>query len=383
VKHSNRPSLYLYYPVILALSGALAIVLLAGVRWYDMVLAALLACAGWLASRHTISMQPQSQEAVACYLASRQDFSEKVSTVWSGQIESSRSQMEEAINSLAERFSGIVDKLDQAVHASSAATESVESGNGLVAVFAKSEKELGSVIALLESTASTKAMMLEKIQGLEHFIKKLQAMAADVASIAAQTNLLALNAAIEAARAGETGRGFAVVAGEVRMLSNRSAEAGRHISQQVSLISEAISATCRASDESMREEARSMQTSENVIGTVLSDFRNVTDALVQSSSLLKDESIGIKSEVAEALVQLQFQDRVSQIMTHVRQNIERLPGFLQENQEEYLIEQSLPALDSGPLLAELERTYAMAEERALHTGIKAAPKQVEDEITFF
>ncbi|HEV7814478.1 MAG TPA: methyl-accepting chemotaxis protein [Janthinobacterium sp.] len=354
-----------------------------GVRWHGILLAALLAGAGWLASRHGIAMQPQSQEAIASYLASRQDFSEKISTVWSGQIESSRAQMEEAINSLAERFSGIVDKLDQAVDASSAATESVESGNGLVAVFAKSEKELGSVIALLESTASTKAMMLDKIQGLEQFIKKLQEMAADVASIAAQTNLLALNAAIEAARAGETGRGFAVVAREVRMLSNRSAEAGKHISQQVSMISEAIGATCRASNESMREEARSMQTSETVIGTVLSDFRSVTDALVQSSSLLKDESMGIKSEVAEALVQLQFQDRVSQIMSHVRQNIERLPGFLQQNQQDYASEQALPQLDSRPLLAELESTYAMAEERALHSGLKTAPKQEVDEITFF
>jgi methyl-accepting chemotaxis protein len=225
--------------------------------------------------------------------------------------------------------------------------------------------------------------MLEKIQGLEQFIKKLQEMAANIASIAAQTNLLALNASIEAARAGETGRGFAVVAGEVRMLSNRSAEAGKHIAQQVGLISDAIAATCRASAESRDQETRSMQTSESVIDTVLSDFRNVTDALVQSSSLLKDESIGIKSEVAEALVQLQFQDRVSQIMSHVRQNIERLPDFLQQNRQEYAHEQALPPLDSAPLLAELESTYAMAEERALHSGKKTAPKAAADEITFF
>lgn len=389
MKQSLRRRFHLFYPAILSLAGAILVLSFGGWHWPGMLAAALLFGAGLLASRHSASLQPETAESIEHYLASRQDFGEKVVSVWSAHIESSRTQMEDAISALAQRFSGIVDKLEQAVRASGAATESVEdSGSGLVAVFANSERELGSVLALLESTASSKAMMINKIQGLQHFIKKLQQMATDVASIAAQTNLLALNAAIEAARAGETGRGFAVVASEVRMLSNRSAETGRHISQQVSLINDAIVATCQASEASMRDEARSMQTSGQLIGTVLSDFRGVTDALVQSSNLLKEESIGIKSEVSDALVQLQFQDRVSQIMSHVKQNMERLPDFLRQNQGEFAQDQALRELDSRALLAELESTYAMAEERALHAGAKVKPKAKaaaaqDDEITFF
>jgi methyl-accepting chemotaxis protein len=165
------------------------------------------------------------------------------------------------------------------------------------------------------------------------------------------------------------------------MLSNRSADAGKHIAEQVGRISAAIDATCRAAGESMREETRAVQASEQKIGNVLGSLRGVTDALVQSSDLLQRESTGIQAEVAEALVQLQFQDRVSQILAHVRQNIARLPGWLDEQAPGAA--GALPPLDARGLLAELESTYAMAEERQLHKSSGKPAPQPAEEITFF
>jgi methyl-accepting chemotaxis protein len=211
----------------------------------------------------------------------------------------------------------------------------------------------------------------------------LQEMAADVASIAAQTNLLALNAAIEAARAGERGRGFAVVASEVRMLSHKSAETGKRIADKVGLISSAILATGKAAEQSTAQELLSMERSEAAIDTVLGDFRGVTDALLASSQRLTDGSIGIKAEVGEALVQLQFQDRVSQIMGHVRHNIDRMPEVLAESHQQFHATDALAALDAADLLAELEQTYAMAEEHATHHGTTATAKAQVEELTFF
>jgi methyl-accepting chemotaxis protein len=62
---------------------------------------------------------------------------------------------------------------------------------------------------------------------------QIEAVAADIGTIASQTNLLALNATIEAARAGEAGRGFAVVAAEVKNLALQTAGATRKIAELV------------------------------------------------------------------------------------------------------------------------------------------------------
>ena len=380
-----RDHLSRVYLLGLAIAGGAALLLLHGTGWLSLGVAAALLVLAFAASAHVAAQQGQWSRSAEAYLAGRQQFGEQLVPVWSGQIETSRSQMETAVAELAERFSGIVVKLDHAVRASSEATDSVgKNGAGLGAVFAKSEAELGAVVAAIETAMSSKNEMLNKIQGLQQFTRELQEMTEDVASIAAHTNLLALNAAIEAARAGERGRGFAVVAKEVRTLSNLSAETGKRIAEKVGIISRAIVSTCQAAQQSLDEEERSMHDSTKVIDGVLGDFREATDALMQSSQLLKDESVDIKAEVGEALVQLQFQDRVSQIMSHVRTNIDQFPAVLAENRQQCERERSLLPLDAGGLLASLEKTYAMAEERAVHTGgKKAVAAPASDEITFF
>jgi methyl-accepting chemotaxis protein len=188
------------------------------------------------------------------------------------------------------------------------------------------------------------------VQSLGRFTSELQAMAEEVASIAAQTNILAINAAIEAAHAGAEGRGFAVLAQEVRKLSSMSGEIGRRMAGKVTVIGDAIGAARLSAQTSARREAASAVASEAAIKNVLDRFRSVTE------------------EIVEALVQLQFQDRVSQRMTHVRHNIERLPSLLADSRAHFDRSGVLAPIDARSLLAELEGSYAMADERVTHSA---------------
>jgi len=366
-------------PFFLGAAGALATAYFGAASLPSLACGALLLAAGAAAGLMSARRIAASAAALDTYLDGRQQFGENIMPVWRRHIESSRSQMEDAVAALAERFAAIVDKLDQAVYSSSMTGEGGSSD--LASVFASSEQQLGLVIASMKSAMHSKQEMLDKIRGLQEFTRELSDMAEGVKVIAAQTNLLALNAAIEAARAGESGRGFAVVANEVRNLSNSSAETGRRINERVGQISAAIVGACQAAGQSSAQEAAAMADSESMIVAVLQQFRGVTDALVASSDQLKQESIAIQGEVGEALVQLQFQDRVSQVMSHVRDNMDLLPRVLDENRRLSGACQALQPLDASEVLGALEKTYAMADEHASHHG--AASAKADDEITFF
>jgi methyl-accepting chemotaxis protein len=119
------------------------------------------------------------------------------------------------------------------------------------------------------------------------------------------------------------------------------------------------------------------------IGQVLTDFKGITDTLQRASSLLKDESVGIQSEVNQALVEMQFQDRVSQIMSQVIKNIERLPEALQEQQQTYAQTGVLAPHDPQDMLDEMKKSYVMADQHIIHEGGQVAAKASDTDISFF
>jgi methyl-accepting chemotaxis protein len=314
------------------------------------------------------------QQSIEDYLAGQVRLGQNLVPVWKNHIESSREQMEFAVNALTERFGGIVDKLDASVRMAAQETSKIEGNHTLVALFERSEQQLGALMTIQQSAMNSLQSMLTKVQDMDRFIVELHDMASDVARIAQQTNLLALNAAIEAACAGELGRGFAVVAKEFRILSNQSGETGKRIAEKVNIISAAITDTCAVVRASVVQEDGSLDVANSTIATVLTEFRSIIDSFAHASQLLKDESVGIQKEVNQALVQMQFQDRLSQIMTQVQKSMDRLPELLQEQEQRYAQGWPLQAIDAQYMLDEMKNSYVMADQHVIHEGGKVSQK---------
>ena len=374
----------LMYPIFLAVGGAVAMLIVGDGHWEAILCALLLVGAGVGVGMTQLAQQKAAQLVKDQFMADQQRFGMEVAPVWGGHIESSRQQMETAIADLSLRFAAIVDKLGETLQNASleSAGGTAQGGTSLIDVFTRAEQELSAVIDAQKEAMSSMSVMLEKVQGLDRFTGELQSMAHDVAKIAQQSNLLSLNAAIEAARAGELGRGFAVVAKEFRMLANQSGDTGRNIAAKVAVISKAIAEACDVVRESVEQRESRVQATEGGIKHVLAEIQEMAGGLERSSELLKVESVAIQSEIGESLVQLQFQDRVSQIMTQVIKNMEMMPKVLKDSEQAYADTGVLAAADPEILLGEMKKTYVMADQHVIHSGGKVDQSKSSD-ISFF
>lgn len=296
--------------------------------------------------------------------------------VWSRHLKTVRVQTEDAINALAARFAGISEKLGTAVRASrEAAGDSAngDEGGSIVTMLAASRTELDAILVTLRGALAGKGHMLDEVARLASFANELRGMAEDVGKIAGQTNLLALNAAIEAARAGEAGRGFAVVADAVRELSTQSGATGKRIGATITAVTAAIDTTLLAARQTARVDEQSMHDADAAVATILERFRMATAGLGASAEILQHESTGIRNEVTDVLVSLQFQDRVSQMLGHIEQDMQKL---------EAQTATGAGLLDANAWLDELARSYTTEEQRVVHGGMASA-RPANTEITFF
>ncbi|HEX8611794.1 MAG TPA: methyl-accepting chemotaxis protein [Telluria sp.] len=286
--------------------------------------------------------------------------------VWEHHVASVRSQSEEAIGQLLTSFSSILARFDaagfQGAHGESGA-------DSAISLLTLCQRELGPVIAVLQSVIDSKAGLLGHVRSLSDTIAELKELSTEVSLIAAQTNLLAINASIEAARAGTAGRGFAVIAAEVRRLSSSSSDIGKRITERMNLASATMRTTLDVAGRADESDREAMVSSGHVMEDVLSHVRE----LAASTESMKASGGALRGDVAELLVALQFQDRIRQILEVVSADMLRMQQALGEG----------AALPQGrQWLDELGTHYTMVEEHHAH-ATPAASAADADEVTFF
>jgi methyl-accepting chemotaxis protein len=298
--------------------------------------------------------------------------------LWSSQIDECIDQSSTAIDDITLRFSDIVKQLNATLE-----TTQKMGGGDIEHVFKKNESELNTMASRLGIMQNSKIEILTQIQSLAENTQELQDMATEVGDIAEQTNMLALNAAIEAARAGESGRGFSVVADEVRNLSQRSAATGRNISQRVSDICKSINSTVKQAEVTVDLEKEMSDSAGKTVVDALQAFHDIADGLKSSNISLQDRSQDAVDEINKILLSVQFQDRVSQILNQVKNNINALHSEVTQHQE---TPDNTAPLDANQWASNFRNNYTTTEQRRAHSELVQGSDAVndsDDELTFF
>lgn len=317
-----------------------------------------------------------TQASSFAYLNNVQELTSATLDRWSGHIEISRSQTEDAVTHLAQEFDTILARLGDALQQSQAATAGE---GGVVAVIESARAELSAMLQALNGALDEKKTLLQAVSRLAELTDELKHMAGEVGEIAKQTNLLALNAAIEAARAGEAGRGFAVVADEVRKLSDLSGKTGLNIRSKVETAQMAMTDTLAAAAKMSQSDHDLVRDAESAIGRVLQRFNDTASTIAQSSKRLEEDSTVVHEQVEGVLVHLQFQDRVSQILHAVTADMARLGVLVADARAEVSAGQVPQPTDVGAWIRDLEKTYTTLEQ---YSEQKQTSTPVQS-ITFF
>jgi methyl-accepting chemotaxis protein len=275
-----------------------------------------------------------------------------VAGIWARQIDNVREQVESAITALTLSFSGIVERLDKTINESQ--RHSNEQSSGAAEDTAEAERCLTAVIDALRGIQQSRQALNDEIGNIVSHIAELQKMADDVRQLAFQTNMLSLNAAIEAAHAGEAGRGFAVVAQEVRVLSAASRDTGHKIDERVSAINLALKSIAARNKSVSEVDRGAVETSEQNIAAVLRRQRDRLEDSARAAEGVRKDSVATRNDVEDSLVQLQFQDRVSQILSQLSTTM-----------------RSSDALTSDVQLESMKSHYTTDEQRRIHEGLEA------------
>ena len=285
----------------------------------------------------------------------------------------------ESVSHLIEKFY----RLHTDISTSLAETkDNIGEGSLLNTTMQHSREKLKGIEKRMHTFAEQQHQILDTFSGVLAQVKALHSLSQQVSEIASQTNLLALNASIEAARAGEQGRGFAVVADEVRALANTSGEAGKRISEMVKLLEEKMSDSTTHVQTIIEGNEATLTNFEQTIEAILNDWLTLGKSNQTSAAKLLQLNHEVLEEISQIIIDLQFQDRVSQIQDSTLYGLEKIAASLKQSEQTWrdLAGDNLPAIDIASLKQQVQNKFTTHEQKQITSQVSAAEKRNDIEL---
>lgn len=254
------------------------------------------------------------------------EFSEQIREM-RGEVSRAQSIFSDAIGSLIGSFNHMNDQIhrQQILGMQVVAGASDSTGGPDFHQFAsKTSETLRQFVDSVVENSRIAMTLVEMTDRMTTQMRDVRGMLGEIEGIAKQTNLLALNAAIEAARAGEAGRGFAVVADEVRDLSGRTNHFSHQIRGSLGTIQATIEETEQAINRMAAQDMTFALTSKSDVEKAMVDIEGMNERTSHAVVELNQIADQVEKAVNQAIVSLQFQDMVTQLLSHVSRRLDLL-----------------------------------------------------------
>lgn len=225
----------------------------------------------------------------------------------------------DAINGLIESFTAISQQAHSQQQLALGMTQAT-GANGEKVDFEDFVRDTSRTLSIfVDNTiknSQTAMGLVERMSDIGAEVANVLGILGDIDQIAKQTNFLALNAAIEAARAGEAGRGFAVVADEVRNLSLRTGQFSMQIRDNIGRVHQFVDSAESAIFALAAQDMNFALQSKKQVEVAMHDVQEMNSHVSLSLVKLGENASDLEVRVGHAITALQFQDLVTQLVSH-------------------------------------------------------------------
>lgn len=266
----------------------------------------------------------------------------RVSTEASRQVGEMRNEVaraqnifNEAIDQLVGSFQGMNAQIQRQQHLGLQVVSGGADGGAATEFQTFANKTSETLRQFVESVVENSRLAMSLVEMTDRIMSQMSEVSGrlgEIEGIAKQTNLLALNAAIEAARAGEAGRGFAVVADEVRDLSGRTNHFSQQIRGALQNMQISIEATEQAINRMAAQDMTFALTSKSDVEQAMHGINDMNRRTGETVAELNTIGEQVEQAVNQAIMSLQFQDMVTQLLGHVSRRLDVVDEILADEQ---------------------------------------------------
>jgi len=249
-------------------------------------------------------------------------------TRMSEQLKQTSTQIESSVVGVCESFQGIAERARQTVARTSGflgqdgnEPAAKRSFDGLID---SCSQTLVKILGATEEANEISRRAIDRIQQMDKASELVSRALLQFEEIARGNKILALNARIEAARAGEYGAGFGVVAVEVLSQTERSQKLTAQVSDLIANLRGLAGSTLDDLKQMNEQGHKRTEQSRLEVDGSLRDLQVAHSEMKEMLTGMTEEGALLATDIGAAVRGLQFQDRISQRIAHVVEDLDTI-----------------------------------------------------------